>query len=163
MELVVPQRNSQVLGESMSIVVQVYTLLIVETIASNTGLQVSDFCVRLAHASSLFQLVATGAAVGITVAGDSAGSAGPFSYQLNSPTAILFDNFGFMFILDSGNSRIQKWFPGATFGTTVLAATMSAPSGMRLDLFGNLAVADTNYHRVQVFPVWCRKYFPFLF
>ena len=63
-----------------------------------------------------------------------------------------------MFILDSGNSRIQKWFPSATFGTTVLAATMGTPLGMHLDVFGNLAVADTNYHRIQLYGVWCRKF-----
>lgn len=64
-----------------------------------------------------------------------------------------------MFILDAGNSRVQKWFPGATFGVTVLAATLSSPLGMQIDPLGNLAIADTNYHRVQFFAVWCRKFF----
>ena len=92
------------------------------------------------------------------MAGDSGGSAGPFSYQLNTPSAILFDPYGYMFILDAGNSRMQKWFPGATYGVTVLATTLASPLGMQMDPLGNLAIADTNYHRVQLFAVWCRKF-----
>lgn len=101
------------------------------------------------------QLWNLGAANGITVAGDTNGVAGPFSYQLNSPTAIMFDQYGFLYVLDNGNSRIQKWLPGATFGITILAATFSDPLGMELDPLGNLYVADTNYHRVQAFSVYC--------
>ena len=67
----------------------------------------------------------------------------------------MFDPYGFMYILDDGNSRLQKWIPGATFGTTVLSSTFSDPLGMRIDPFGNLFIADTNYHRVQSFSVYC--------
>lgn len=85
------------------------------------------------------------------------GGAGAFSFQLNSPTSLLFDPQGAMFVLDSGNARVQKWIIGNSFGTTVLAATMGSPLGMYLDLLGNLAVADTNFHRIQLYQVWCRK------
>jgi hypothetical protein len=69
----------------------------------------------------------------------------------------MFDQYGFMYILDTGNSRIQKWVPGASYGTTVISATMNNPSGMTFDLFGNLFVTDTNYQRILSFGLTCRK------
>jgi hypothetical protein len=70
----------------------------------------------------------------------------------------MFDQYGYIYILDDANSRIQKWFPGSTFGTTILSATFNDPLGMELDQFGNLYVADANYHRIQQFAVYCRKF-----
>lgn len=62
-----------------------------------------------------------------------------------------------MYILDQGNNRVQKWFPGASFGVTVLVAVMSSPIGMQLDLQDNIVIADTSYHRIISFAVVCRK------
>lgn len=95
-------------------------------------------------------------AAGVTVAG-STSDAGPWSYQLNNPTAITLDPYGYLFVLDSNNARVQKWWPGATYGVTVLAATMSAPVGMQLDRTGRLYIADTGYQRILGFAVTCRK------
>lgn len=67
-----------------------------------------------------------------------------------------------MYVLDFTNERIQKWFPGATFGITVAAANMYYPYGMAMDTEGNLAVADTYYHRVIQFGLLCRKFQIFL-
>ncbi|CAF5161613.1 unnamed protein product, partial [Rotaria sp. Silwood1] len=97
----------------------------------------------------------SGAANGITVAGDTSGTAGSFSYLLNSPTGVMVDQYGSIYILDSGNTRIQKWTSGATFGTTVLTTTLSNPLGMGVSAVGNLFIADTNSHRVQSFSVYC--------
>lgn len=97
-----------------------------------------------------------GAASGSTVAG-ATGDVGPWSYQLNNPTAITFDIHGNLFVLDSGNARVQKWPFGATFGSTVLAASMSTPLGMFFDNTGKLYIADTNNHRILTFNLLCRK------
>lgn len=64
-----------------------------------------------------------------------------------------------MYILDSGNNRIQRWMPGATYGTTVVSSsTMSNPKGLAIDTLGNLVVADYSNHRVLSFNVACRKF-----
>jgi hypothetical protein len=76
---------------------------------------------------------------------------------LNNPTSIVVDPYGYMYILDTGNLRIQKWYPGAPYGVTIVAATMSSPYGLQVDRLGNLVVADTSYHRVISFSISCRK------
>ncbi|CAF4745454.1 unnamed protein product, partial [Rotaria socialis] len=91
---------------------------------------------------------------GITVAGTT-GISGPWSYQLNSPTSVMLDPTGFMYILDSGNARILKWWPGALYGTTILTGSFSTPLGMQLDRANNLVVADTNNHRIVSFGLLC--------
>ncbi len=93
----------------------------------------------------------------MTVAGDPSGVSGPYAYQLYYPTAILFDPYGYIYILDSSNTRVQKWYPGAAYGTTVITASMSSPFGMRLDPLGNLFIADTSYQRILSFVLSCRK------
>lgn len=93
---------------------------------------------------------------GTTVAGTT-GSAGAWSYQLNNPTALIFDTNGFIYILDTSNARIQKWWPGATYGSTLLAMSFATPLGMQLDRGNNLVVADTNNHRIVSFGLLCRK------
>ncbi|CAF5011905.1 unnamed protein product, partial [Rotaria sp. Silwood1] len=96
----------------------------------------------------------SGASVATTVAGTT-GSVGPWSYQFSSPTSIMLDPYGYIYVLDTGNARVQKWFPGDPYGITILSATMSSPMGMSLDFSGNLFIADTSYHRVLSFPLSC--------
>ena len=63
-----------------------------------------------------------------------------------------------MYVLDLTNDRVQKWWPGAPFGQTVISSTvMSSPIGMQFDLLGNIVIADTSNHRILSFPVTCRK------
>ena len=93
---------------------------------------------------------------GTTCAGSSA-DAGPYAYQFNNPTAITFDQFGYMYILDFSNSRVQRWLPGASYGITVAAASMSSPNGMNIGPVGNIVVIDTSNHRVLSFGLTCRK------
>ncbi|CAF1986920.1 unnamed protein product, partial [Rotaria magnacalcarata] len=97
-----------------------------------------------------------GALIGVTLAGQS-GLAGSVANQFSSPTAITLDQYGNIYVMDSGNDRIQQWTPGATFGITVASAAMSTPRGMAFDPSGNLAVADSGYHRIVQFSVICRK------
>lgn len=69
----------------------------------------------------------------------------------------MFDQYGYMYILDGGNSRIQKWLPGMTFGVTIISATMSTPLGMQFDFSNNLIMADTSNQRIISFSIICRK------
>ncbi len=67
--------------------------------------------------------------------------------------------------MDSGNERIQRWIPGASYGTTIASSsTMNNPRGMRFDNYGNLAIADLNMNRVISFGITCREYiYTFIF
>ena len=106
----------------------------------------------------VYQSNLIGAMQGVTVGGTN-GDSGPWSYQLSSPTAILFDSFGFMYILDYGNNRVVKWFPGAPYGTSVVSASFYNPCGMQFDRLNNIVIADTYNHRITSFGVICRKFF----
>ena len=101
-------------------------------------------------------VVDLGASVATTVAG-STSDPGPWAYQLSSPTSITIDPYGFLYIMDTANERIQKWQPGALFGVTVVAAVMSNPYGMAMDPLGNFFIADTSNERVISFGLLCRK------
>jgi hypothetical protein len=67
------------------------------------------------------------------------------------------DPYDYIYILDFGNRRIQKWLPGASFGITMATSTMSNPYGMSMDPLGNIYVADTSYHRIIECSLLCRK------
>ena len=95
---------------------------------------------------------------GVTIAGSTA-DPGSWSYQLYNPTSIIFDPYGYMYILDTTNNRVQKWYPGAPYGTTILTATMSNPYGLKFDLSANLVIADRSYHRIISFSLTCRMLF----
>jgi len=53
--------------------------------------------------------------------------------------------------MDNGNARVQRWIPGAAYGTTVVSATMNNPIGLRIDRLGNIVVADTSYQEYYHF------------
>lgn len=82
----------------------------------------------------------------------------PWSYQLSSPTAIVLDPYGYIYVLDYGNDRVQKWWPGGAYGTTVAATTLGNAFGLALDTLGNMYVADSSSHRVLKFGLLCRKF-----
>ncbi|CAF4796845.1 unnamed protein product, partial [Rotaria socialis] len=80
------------------------------------------------------------------------GLAGSWSYELNHPTVVMFDQFDNMFILDTGNKRIQKWTPEATYGITIAElSSVNDPRGMSIDTYGNLVVVDYSNNQV---PYW---------
>ncbi len=66
-----------------------------------------------------------------------------------------------MYILDSGNNRIQKWTIGATYGITVISTTLSTPLSMAFDFSNNFFVADSSNHRIINFNLMCRMFFLF--
>ena len=102
-------------------------------------------------------LYCVGSVNGTVIAGQT-GVGGSWSYQFNLPTSITFDQYGNMYVLDSGNNRIQRWWPNSTYGITVASSgSLWNPRGMSFDRFGNLVVADLSNHRVVSFINSCRK------
>ncbi|CAF3343797.1 unnamed protein product, partial [Rotaria sp. Silwood2] len=97
--------------------------------------------------------------VGVTVAGTT-GMPGAAQNLLNAPHSLAMDSTNALYICDAGNSRIQKWVPGASNGTTVAGqangaagssdAHFNRPSGIAIDSDGNVFVVDTYNHRVQI-------------
>lgn len=70
------------------------------------------------------------------------------------------DPYGYLYIMDYGNKRVQKWYPGATYGTTVVSSTtLNLPYGMKFDRLGNIVISDTYNHRILLFGITCRKFY----
>jgi hypothetical protein len=130
-------------------------LLTEVTIEFKNGFQVTSFVFSTTYLQFVFILL--DATSGTTIAGQST-VAGAWSYMFNLPTAITFDQYENMFIMDAGNNRIQRWSPGAAYGITVVSATFSAPRGMTIDSIGNLVVADMSNDRIVSFAMTCRKF-----
>jgi DNA-binding beta-propeller fold protein YncE len=68
---------------------------------------------------------------------------------------------GTMYIVDFGNDRILRWFKDATSGMVIIgqdgtrnkASQLSDPYDIAFDREGNLYVADTSNHRIQMFRI----------
>ncbi len=91
-----------------------------------------------------------GATSGTTVAG-STGQSGNDAKLLKDPFSVFVDVSNNIYIADRGNSRIQKWTPGASNGITVAGG---APQNFDcadifVDASGNIYVADPTNHRIQ--------------
>ena len=84
------------------------------------------------------------------------GEAGPGEGQLDGPAGIEFDRDDHVFVVNSGNSRIQKFTKDGRFllgwgrpGTA--QGEFTRPWGICFDGDGNVYVADWGNHRVQKF------------
>jgi gliding motility-associated-like protein len=94
---------------------------------------------------------------GVTVAGLANGLPGSGPGQLNDPLGIFLDGSGNLYIADYGNSRVQKWTPGAVSGVTVAGGNgkgsagnqISCPTSVFVDRNNNLFVTDACNNRVQ--------------
>jgi len=97
---------------------------------------------------------------GATVAGGN--GQGSAMNQFYGPLGIAIDSIGNIYVTDAGNKRIQKWAPGASFGTTVAggkdnclqqpcnaANQISSPADVAIDAVGNIYVADSENNRIQ--------------
>ncbi len=98
---------------------------------------------------------------GITRAGGN--GSGTAANQLNSPYGVFVDGSGFLYVVEQGNRRVQKFPPNSTSltnGTTVAGGNGQGPAANQLsfptDLFvdgsGFLYVCDQGNNRIQKFP-----------
>jgi len=76
--------------------------------------------------------------------------------EFNSPSDIAIDAYGYIYVSDSGNGRIQKISPSgnsfSVWGSSGIAdGELSAPVGLAFDLEGNVLVAESNSNRIQKF------------
>ena len=77
--------------------------------------------------------------------------------QLNNPSFIFVDDNYSLYISDSWNHRVVKWFKGAREGIIVAGGCgqgsrlkqLSYPNGIYVDQFGQIYVADTGNHRIM--------------
>ena len=83
------------------------------------------------------------------------GSAGG---QFDQPRGIAFDDLGGVYVIDGGNSRIQRFDAAGAFDRALAEGALAPfPSGaggaggLAIDEAGNLYVADTWNHQVKVF------------
>jgi hypothetical protein len=73
---------------------------------------------------------ATGATVGVTVAGT--GSVGAGANELSSPTGVYVDENQNIYVGDDGNARVQRFNYGSTIGVTVAQLDATQPLGSRV-------------------------------
>ena len=104
--------------------------------------------------NSRIQLFHYGQANAMTMAGDGA----PGTISLNTPTDVILDGNGYLFIVDQNNHRIVGSGPngfrcvaGCTFGQGSASNQLSQPQSMSFDSDGNIWVADTSNSRIQKF------------
>lgn len=66
-----------------------------------------------------------------TVAGSADGAGGNSMDLLLYPSNLYIDDHNYIYVLDNGNSRVQKWAPGADEGMTAVSGSL----GSNLDQF----------------------------
>lgn len=86
--------------------------------------------------------------------GTGASGSGPGDFV--SPESVAFDRFGFIYVADTGNDRIQKFYPNGTFLTQWGTAgtgpgQFDSAYGLDVDALGNVYVADWVNDNVQKF------------
>ncbi|CAF1579769.1 unnamed protein product [Rotaria sp. Silwood1] len=100
-----------------------------------------------------------GASTGTTVAGQGSAVAGTALDSLDTPSGVLLDSSGNIYVADTNNFRVQYWPQSASSGTTVAGITGSPGSGnnelmnpygiVRDSSSGTLYIADQSNHRVM--------------
>ena len=96
---------------------------------------------------------------GITVAGNSNGTAGSDLASLRVPVSIFIDNNFALFVTDRDNNRIVKYNSNSNVGVVVAgnltagngAAQLNSPKGVAVDQMGAVIVADSGNFRIQRF------------
>ena len=81
------------------------------------------------------------------------GTTGSGQAQFNSPNGIAVESGGAIFVADTGNNRIQRFYPNGsyqtewgTFGTAL--GQFKQPAAVAVDGGGNVCIADTDNNRV---------------
>ncbi|CAF2940314.1 unnamed protein product [Rotaria sp. Silwood2] len=91
---------------------------------------------------------------------DGNGTEGSSASQLSSPYGVYVNAVGTLYVADSGNSRIQRWNKGASFGVTVAGTEVSGnslsqlsyPMGIVVDSNEYMYIVDTGNNRILRWP-----------
>ncbi|CAF1465158.1 unnamed protein product, partial [Adineta ricciae] len=90
-----------------------------------------------------------------TVAGDGAGTSGSNASTLIRPYAVRVDKNSNIYVLDSGNYRVQRFSPNSTIGTTIVNGSAGIAfnqfynlDDMSIDNSGNIYILDSAIGRV---------------
>src|SRR5438094_4979731 len=80
------------------------------------------------------------------------GTLGSGDGQFNSPFSVAVDNSGNVYVVDSGNNRVEKFDSSGTFLTAWGSfgsgdGQFSSPRGVAVGPSGNVYVVDTNNNR----------------
>ncbi|CAF4238753.1 unnamed protein product, partial [Rotaria sp. Silwood2] len=123
------------------------------TLDSSNALYISD------QNNNRVQKWLADASTGTTVAGQASAVGGTASNSLDTPSGVLLDSSGNIYVADTNNFRIQYWSSGASSGTTIAGITGSASSGnnelmnpygiARDPSSGTLYIADQSNHRMM--------------
>lgn len=104
-----------------------------------------------------------GSSTGTVVLGGN--GAGISNTQLSNPQGLYFDTAtNSLLIANTDAHNIVRWTPGTNNTWTLVAGSLTgqsgitdtlldSPAGVTADLFGNVYVADTENHRIQLFPL----------
>ncbi|CAF1170964.1 unnamed protein product, partial [Adineta ricciae] len=101
-----------------------------------------------------------GAKEGVVVAGGN--GKGKNLNQLDCPAGIVVDRFGTLYVADHWNHRVMRWCKGASEGDILVGdqyisgdttSHLNGPHGLGFDENGNLYVADSDNHRIQLFSI----------
>ncbi len=77
------------------------------------------------------------------------GSEGHETGEFYFPRDVAVDASGFVYVLDAGNARVQKFSANGVFQTTLAeSALLNNPSGLDVDEVGNLYIADRENSRL---------------
>lgn len=83
--------------------------------------------------------------------------AGSTQYLFSSPYDLTIDTYGYVYVADCGNNRIQRLPPGSNVGTTIAGFTLGSgssrselynPAAILLDNNGQMYIADSYNYRV---------------
>ncbi|MFQ5717975.1 MAG: 6-bladed beta-propeller [Acidobacteriota bacterium] len=126
-----------------------------EGLTNPTGIAIDRERQRLYVADShLHQIVLYSTADGAHIA--TLGSRGPGEGQFNFPTNVALDPEGNLYVVDTGNFRVQVFSPDGEFVSTFGEAgdgfgDFHRPKGIALDSEGHIYVADAAFNNVQIF------------
>ena len=115
----------------------------------------ANFSLHVADAfNNRIQRFMSGQSSGTTVAGTSA----PGTITLNTPSDVVLDDDGYLFIADSNNNRIVGSGPygfrclvGCSGSTGTGSDRLDQPAMLSFDSHGNIFVSDTGNRRIQKF------------
>lgn len=127
-------------------------------IGTGSGLGIGDYKIWKINSVGV---VSTGAGNGIENYSGDGGQA--TSAQLNTPTNLVFDVVGNLYIADSANNRVRKISPTGVIttaagtgvagysgdGGAATSAMLNGPEGLASDADGNVYIADTQNNRIR--------------